>query len=249
MKAFIIQHLKFEDLGNIEPELIKKGYDIYYFFPGNPDHLEILRNCTAELLIILGGPIGAYEDSLYPFLSIEKEIIENYINNNKPVLGICLGAQLIASVLGANVFPGGEKEIGWSPVQLNREVDIAWLPKNLDEENVLHWHGDTFELPHKAIRIASSEKYENQGFIYNSNILALQFHLEVLPKNIENWLIGHTMEINKTDGISVESLRAQTRAQSNMMQEKASNLWSSWFDFIKETQKNDAQGEQFNGDY
>jgi GMP synthase-like glutamine amidotransferase len=136
-----------------------------------------------DWLVVMGGPMGAYDDAAYPWLIKEKHLIERAIDKGKTVLGICLGAQLIANVLGASVRPNKDKEIGWFPIELTdggRSSPITWfLPRKLP---VFHWHGDTFELPHGAVHLASSEACRNQAFTYNDRVIALQFHMEINPR-------------------------------------------------------------------
>ncbi len=133
-----------------------------------------------DWLVVMGGPMGACDDAKYPWLIKEKQLIERAIEKGKTVLGICLGAQLIANVLGAAVRPNKEKEIGWFPIELTdagRSSPLMWfLPGRL---NVFHWHGDTFELPSGAVHLASSEACRNQAFTYNERVIALQFHMEI----------------------------------------------------------------------
>ena len=133
-----------------------------------------------DWLIMMGGPMGAHEDTEYPWLAKEKQLIERAIEKGKTVLGICLGAQLIADVLGARVYPNKEKEIGWFPIELTdggRSSPVTWfLPRRL---TVLHWHGDTFDLPEGAVHLAWSEACSNQAFTYNERVIGMQFHMEM----------------------------------------------------------------------
>lgn len=132
-----------------------------------------------DWLVILGGPMNVYEDKLYPWLTQEKRCIERALKKQKVVIGICLGAQLIAEVLGARVFRNQSQEIGWFPITLTEQArgskTFGSLPHRMP---VLHWHGDTFDLPAGAERIASSEACENQAFVVSEKIIGLQFHLE-----------------------------------------------------------------------
>jgi GMP synthase (glutamine-hydrolysing) len=133
-----------------------------------------------DWLIVLGGPMGANDDNRYPWLIQEKQLIDAAIRAEKKVLGICLGAQLVARVLGANVRRNDHKEIGWFPLTFTDEALGSFLFKNFPRSlNVMHWHGDTFDLPPEYTRIASSQACLNQGFMSpDRNILALQFHME-----------------------------------------------------------------------
>ena len=140
------------------------------------------------LLIVLGGPMGADDEESFPFLRWEKRIIRAAIDEAVPVLGISLGAQLIASTLGTKVFHGSVKEIGWSPISITPcgQMDslIGYLPENA---TVFQWHGDGFDLPAGAIRLASSAHYSTQAFRFGKTVYGLQFHLEVTPPMIERW--------------------------------------------------------------
>ncbi len=134
---------------------------------------------TFDWLIIMGGPMSANDEARYPWLKEEKTLIRDAVNNNKIVLGICLGAQLIANALGARVYRNKHKEIGWFPIWPSEKINTTILkglfPSKLE---VFHWHGETFEIPQGGIPIAHSEACENQGFIIESNVIGLQFHLE-----------------------------------------------------------------------
>lgn len=224
MKAFVIQHLHFEDLGNLQPALLEAGYSVEYFDAVNPEHLDIVETTFCDLLIVLGGPIGVYEETLYPFLAQEKRIIQSRIENKQPLIGICLGAQLIASALGAKVYPGGVKEIGWKTITTTENNQFSIL----NQQRVLHWHGDTFDLPKGAARIFSSDLYPNQGFTYGENVLALQFHIEVQPHRIEEWLVGHACEISSLDTESVKTIRHDTATYAPLLQNLAHDMWIKW---------------------
>lgn len=168
MKTYIIQHVPFETPGileNLSNYEIIKMFEKYTF----PNVEEV------DLLIVLGGPMGAYDP--YNWLKEEKAFIKNVINQNKPVLGICLGAQLIAEVIGGEVMENrAGKEVGWWPIhKTSNETPFNFLPDTLE---VLHWHGDTFTLPKEAITFYSTEICKNQAFLYKNNVIGLQFHFE-----------------------------------------------------------------------
>lgn len=203
--AVALRHVHFEDLGAFAAPLIAAGYAIRYCEMGVDD-----PGCggDADLLVVLGGPIGVYEQERYPFLEQELALISARVAAGRPTLGICLGAQLIARALGARVYPGREKEIGWKPLTLSA-AGRRWLGP-VDNLPVLHWHGDTYDLPVTAVNLGSTDLYAQQAFSYGSQVLGLQFHLEVQPDGFERWLIGHCAEISAA-GISVSALREDTR--------------------------------------
>ena len=180
MKIHGLQHVSFEALGSIGPWIQANGHQLTLtrLFAGEaPPRVDEI-----DWLIILGGPMNIYQESKYPWLRMEKRLIEQAVKKKKIVLGICLGAQLIAGVLGAKIYVNRYKEIGWFPIKksgASSDAPLAdFLPGQLE---VFHWHGDTFDLPAGAIRLARSAACENQGFIYQGRVIALQFHLETTP--------------------------------------------------------------------
>ena len=132
-----------------------------------------------DWLIVMGGPMGIYDEENYPWLCAEKRFIKEAIDSEKIVLGICLGAQLIADVLGAKVYRNEHREIGWYKINRRPETDNTILSKAIPEQiEVFHWHGDTFDIPDDATALAESEACKNQGFILHDRVVAFQFHLE-----------------------------------------------------------------------
>lgn len=224
-KAAVIRHVPFEDLGTIAEPLTRAGYDYTYSDIGHalPPHDPALT----DLLIVLGGPIGVYEDDKYPFLRDEIDLLTARLNAGKPTLGICLGAQLIACALGAKVYPSGVKEIGWGPVDLTGAAAATSL-RHLANTAVLHWHGDTFDLPPGAVHLASTPNCRNQAFCIGPNILGLQFHPEVNPSaGIEAWLVGHAAELAGA-GLDPRTLRSGGKAADISLPAKARDLFAEW---------------------
>ena len=179
MRAHYFQHFPCEGLGSIEPWLQAKGYEItgtrFFASAELPELQEI------DLLIAMGGPMSVNDDKEFPWLVLEKAFIRAAIESGKPVLGICLGAQLIASAMGAWVYPNRRKEIGWFPIQglpLPPSAPFRF-PGSLE---VFHWHGETFDLPRGAIPLAKSEACNLQAFQLGRSVLGLQFHLETTPE-------------------------------------------------------------------
>lgn len=179
MNIHWIQHVSFEGLGCIEPWLAENNHQVTCTRLWKGDVFPDLGNVDG--LIVMGGPMGVYDEAVYPWLAAEKAFIREVIDLDKPVLGICLGAQLIAEVLGSTVWKNGQKEIGFFPVCHTPEA----VAHGADPDFMaFHWHGDTFGIPEGAVRLASSEATENQAFRYKENVLALQFHLETTEESL-----------------------------------------------------------------
>ncbi|MBR0872059.1 glutamine amidotransferase [Bradyrhizobium tropiciagri] len=222
--AIAIRHVAFEDLGLLAPIMERAGWNVS-FCDAPVDDLSDPAIRDADLLIVLGGPIGVYETDNYPFLTTEIVLLERRLARGLPTLGICLGAQLMARALGSRVFPGGVKEIGWGTVDLTQEGKSSSL-RALQTE-VLHWHGDTFDLPGSAVRLASNANYQNQAFAHGRNALALQFHLEADPRQLEEWYVGHAAELSAAK-VSIPELRATTQRLARPVAAQAEQVFGDW---------------------
>lgn len=182
-RAHYFQHVDFEGLGSIQDWLDDNDYSISStrFFKNdslpNPDDID--------LLIVMGGPMSVNDTIEYPWIQNEISFIQHCIERNKPVLGICLGAQLIAASLGSKIYPNRFKEIGWFEI-FGPESGQEFLP-GLFQSNpmVFHWHGETYDLPIDSTLLASSKGCKNQGFVYKTNVIGLQFHLETTPQSAQ----------------------------------------------------------------
>ena len=169
----------------------------------------------------------------FPFLAREIDWLELRLKHDRATLGICLGSQLMAKALGSRVFVGPAKEIGWGCVALTDTGRGSCLQPLLDPHvEVLHWHGDTFDLPSGAVRLASTKLYENQAFAFGQNALALQFHLEAEPTSLEQWYVGHAVELAAAK-ISVAALRAATAKAGDRLQTEARLIFANWLGNIR----------------
>lgn len=229
--ALVIRHVAYEDLGLFERTLEAAGYQMRYLEAGMDD-LSWLEPLDPDLLIVLGGPIGANDEAEYPFILDELAIIKTRLANDAPTLGICLGAQLMARALGAKVYSGKQKELGWQALQLNAAGCVSVL-RHLQHVPVLHWHGDTFDIPVGAINLASTDITAHQAFQWKQRGLALQFHPEVTVHGVERWLIGNTGEIHQTAGVSVNQLRADTQRYGYDMEAHGHAFLEAWLAAIE----------------
>ena len=226
-----IRHVAFEDIGSLGMVLEERGVAVRYIEAG-ADNIAALDPLAPDLVVVLGGPIGATEDQLYPFLADETRLLAARLAAGRPVIGICLGAQLMARALGARVFanPNGP-EVGWSPLALTGAGHSSPLAA-LDSVPVLHWHGDTFDLPDGATLMASTAIAAHQAFTWGSSALALQFHPEVTALGLERWLIGHAGELARGAGGGVVALRQANWTHAPGLAKGARALFRNWLDGI-----------------
>jgi len=229
-RAVAIRHVPFEDLGTWATVLAGRGFQLRYHDAG-PTGLARLDPLEPDLLVVLGGPVGAGDDADYPFLATEREALRRRLEADRPTLGICLGAQLMASALGARVYPAARPEIGWGPVKLTaagRESCLAGLGE--PPVPVLHWHGDTFDLPARSTLLASTDACANQAFRHGRRGLALQFHAEVAAAGLEHWYIGHAREIRTDPALSVADLREAGRRHAPDLAGPARRVLECWLE-------------------
>jgi GMP synthase-like glutamine amidotransferase len=194
MRIHYIQNYKLSDLGTIHTWAFQKGFTAtatkMYEDPIFPSMDEF------DLLIILGGVMGAYDEDKYPWLSPEKQFIREAVERDKYVLGICLGAQLIADALGGKAYPHSEKEIGWWPIQLTKEAQTSPLFQGIPEHFfAFEYHGDTFDLPQGSVLMATNQACQNQAFLYGKKVIGLQFHPEFDEPILQEIVSTHGSEI------------------------------------------------------
>ena len=211
MRIHYLQHVPFEGIGSMESYFISYGHQL------SSTHLYLDQPFPKlhdfDWLIVMGGPMGVGDELQYSWMSKEKSFIKSSIESGKIVLGICLGAQLIAEVLGAKVYKSSDREIGWFPINVPEQVNNTILqgvfPQGIE---VFHWHGETFDIPVPGVLLASSEACQNQGFIVDNRIVGLQFHLETTPdsakalvENCRNELDGSKFVQNEKEILAQES--------------------------------------------
>lgn len=182
-------HVPFEGPGIILDWIDQENHSLQFtrFYENDP----LPDSSGIDMLVIMGGPMNVFDFHIHPWMQEEIDWVTDFINSGKPVLGICLGAQIIAAALGVDVYPGKHREIGWHNLQFLPALGDFRIWKDLPAtRKVFHWHGDTFPTPKGAVRIAESQAFPNQGFIYRHNVMALQFHLEVTPSTVKG-LVEH----------------------------------------------------------
>ncbi len=227
-KAIAISHVDFEDLGSLAPALERADYAVEVIHACSSDLHTI--DPKSDLLVVLGGPIGVYQQAAYPFLKSELDLIQSRLMRQRPTLGICLGAQLIAAAAGASVHPGTQgKELGWAPIHAGRDAADypEFAPLFAHDLRVLHWHGDTFDLPPGSSHLAGTSTYPNQAFAIGRHTLGLQFHLEVTAPALERWYVGHAGELSSIQ-MDIPKLRRQSETFAPALEQAAHLFWDQW---------------------
>jgi GMP synthase (glutamine-hydrolysing) len=223
----LLQHIHCETPGIISDCLQSADIDLRFVrtFERNP----IPSNLDTQAgLIVMGGPMSVYDHDQFPFLLEEQRLIEEALKDDKPVLGVCLGSQLLAATLGAEVKSGAQKEIGWHPVTLTEYAATDALWKELpDRFTAYHWHGDVYDLPQGAVSLASSDLTPCQGFRYGTNAYGFLFHMEVTEKIIKNMVAEFQDELEE-QCITAGSIIEKTRDFLSALQTVGGRVFRRW---------------------
>ncbi|HET8551566.1 MAG TPA: glutamine amidotransferase [Gammaproteobacteria bacterium] len=228
--AAVIRHIAFEDAASLGGPLAAAGFEMRYL-DASSGRIDVDAAVEADLLVVLGGPIGVGNLNEFPVLHQELDAIDRRLADARPILGICLGAQLVAHALGAHIA-AGEPEIGWAPLTLTAQGADSPL-RHLDVP-VLHWHNDRFELPAGATCLASTASTPNQAFAWQ-NTLAMQFHPEVTAAGLESWYIGHHRGI-VASGLTVQQMREVSERHAPGLIARSRVMFAAWLESIELTQ-------------
>ncbi|WP_173922757.1 gamma-glutamyl-gamma-aminobutyrate hydrolase family protein [Agromyces sp. Marseille-P2726] len=228
--ALVLRHDSAIGLGNLGPTLEAHGYEIVIVDAPQAD-VTALDPLEPDLVVVLGGDEGAYETDRYPYLADEIELLRARIEAERPIFGVCLGAQLLAKTLGADVRKGPRKEVGWLTVDPT-EAGSNSPVRHFAGVPTVQWHGDTFDLPDGVVRLATSGQYENQAFAIDEWLLAVQFHPEVTDEIHEDWLRQWGYELPEY-GLTVERLREQRATYGPRAQAASAALLGEYLDGLE----------------
>jgi GMP synthase-like glutamine amidotransferase len=228
MSVLILKNVPHEGPGTIE-DFLRERKMAFYIIDLQSEELPVTE--SFDTLVIMGGPMSVNDTDQYPFVTKEIELVKEFINRGKKVLGVCLGAQIMATALGADVYPGPEKEIGWFDIEVEGNgtrdrlmTTLATDPADGAYRNsfkVFHWHGETYDMPEGSVRLARSELYRNQAFRYGKNVYALQFHVEVTNEMIDDWF--------KNDPVARERMNKETDLFCRELSSRAKNFYAAFF--------------------
>ena len=239
-KLLVFQHVPYELLGTLNPQLKDAGFRIRYVNFGREPHARPSLD-GYQGLVVLGGPMNTDEVDAHPHIATEIELVREALAIDMPILGICLGAQIIAKALGAGVGRSGEKEIGWYSVSPTADGTADPLVSCFDStEQIFQWHGDTFDIPQGAVHLASSPGCPNQAFRYGENVYGFQFHLEVDEAVIERWLNvpHHKSEIEALGGkIQPEAIRTETERNIERSRYLARDVFARFIELFEIREK------------
>ncbi|MBX0301929.1 glutamine amidotransferase [Cryobacterium sp. 1639] len=224
--ALVLRHAPEIHLGNLEQVLVEHGYTVRYVDTLGAAGVSGIDPAEAELLVVLGGEMGVYESESFPVLTDEIALIADRLEAKRPVFGVCLGAQLMASALGSTVYRGPSNEIGYRLVEPT-EAGQAGPLRHVAGIPMMQWHSDTFDLPAGTTRLAGSAAYGNEAFAIGEWALAVQFHPEVTAQMHETWLASSDAEV-RAEGLDPDALRRDRELHSGAMQHASRALFSEW---------------------
>ncbi len=230
--ALVFTHLRGEGASNIGRVMNDRGIRVNTInTPSyNLDEIDPLR---PDVLVVMGGPMGVYQKDEYPYLKKEIEIIQKRLEADLPIIGVCLGSQLMATALGEEVYIGPQgREIGWFPLRVTPEgADTEARHFDGAKTQMFHWHGDTYKLPKGCTLLASSEAYKNQIYTYGKNALGLQCHPEVTSAQLEEWLVMFVGEVTGANAaLPIEEFRRQTHANIDMLEKQTAIFFNEWLE-------------------
>jgi GMP synthase (glutamine-hydrolysing) len=230
-RVLVLQHARSEGLGTIEDALKFAGLEFEYVHTYQGQPIPENRGSNTGL-VVMGGPMGVYETDRYPFLNGERKLIENFLEARLPILGVCLGSQLLAAALGAKVQKGARKEIGWRPVQLSHVSgqDRLWAGQP-SRFVAYHWHGDVFDLPKDAVLLASSDLTPAQAFRYGERVYGFLFHMEVSRHQIHQMLSEFADEIQE-ENLSAAKILEESSSFLTPLQGIGATVFQRWAEMV-----------------
>lgn len=223
--ALVIRHVPYENLAAFRAPIERAGYAIAHA-DADTASFDALDFLSPDLLILMGGPMGVYEGDRHPWIARELDQLSARIKADRPTLGVCLGSQMIAAAMGARVYPGPVREVGFAPVTLTDAGRASPLAA-VGDTPILHWHGDTFDLPEGAQLLASTVHYANQAFAKGRNILALQCHPEMDGSGLEDWLVRADKYLASA-GTDAPSIRADAARLGPAAGRKGAAVMEKW---------------------
>jgi len=231
-EVLILQHVAPEPPGTIGTVCAERGHTLrtIHVHEGDPVPSELGETAA---LVVMGGPMGVYDTDAHPHLRAEMHLVEEALRRERPVLGVCLGSQLLAATLGAEVRPGTAKEIGWHPVTLTDAAQNDPLWSGVEDPFVaFHWHGDVFDLPGGAVGLARSEQTRHQAFRYGRSAYGILFHMEVTPDIITGMTQAFTDELRE-EGLNGARLRKQAETHLPGLQTVGRHVVGRWADQVE----------------
>jgi GMP synthase (glutamine-hydrolysing) len=229
MQIAVLQHVGFEDAGIIGKLLIDDGHVLMHCHLYQQEAVPLITDIDA--VVVMGGPMSVSDETQFPWLKNEKEFLAAAIAANKPVLGICLGAQLIAEVLGARVYRAAQREIGWFPIDTSEAfLQSAYGEVFAKQFMAFHWHGDTFTLPEGALPIGSSAACACQGFVFSDRVIGLQFHLEMTSTGVAKLAKHCAAELVPTEFVQSAGQLIVDEQRFADMHRRMADLLTCWLD-------------------